>query len=706
MLNRLCHLLVLTKEGKVEEASDNLLLSLLVLVPHLEVRGPSDAAAAVRAELKVELPRDLLQRSLDRLASRGRLLRAKSAEPYRVSPSARADVLQRIDAALTLEHEVKDEWLASLGTYSPEMKTKLWATVQAYAAEVFLRHGAETAQLLDASLNDPRGATKTLSSYLEEARRQHCPELSVDEVRQLVEGFFTTHTPRRARYVAQMLDAAFTVYALAVDKATTDYLQSSLSPVAVFLDTNFIFGLLEIHSNPLLELCPQIVATLRDNHFPIKQYYHPETLRELRRTIDAIGSDLQARKWQQSMSRLAARSEGVSGLERRFHELNGKAPTDPGLFMSQYDDLPGLLAEFGAEPWPTPLNGADDVYARGEQVADYKEYLHTRKPPREKPYEAINHDIAVLRTVEELRETRRSGGTLDAGAVFLTADLTFSRYVRERFRAKRESSPVILPNQFLQLLRPFIPSTEQFDRQFVEAFALPQFRAIGVDYSSTTSSVLQFLNTVRDMNEQTAARLLANRLLMESLRGVDRNSSKFEKLIETALMRDNATLLEEREAARLETREAKDLAAALDRDKKAAVLRVAYEQDQREREASALLKQIDEHRTDLETERRANALRIDQLEQERSDRERRIARLRVAVAVMAALVGVVLIWCLPALLDWQWLLRHPHKLGIMVIASLSWAALSWWSLDWRRNWVGFATAAVALLVGAAAIIDR
>jgi hypothetical protein len=503
-----------------------------------------------------------------------------------------------------------------------------------------------------------------------------------------------------------MLDAAFTVYALAVDKATTDYLQSSLSPVAVFLDTNFIFGLLEIHSNPLLELCPQIVATLRDNHLPIRLYYHPETLRELRRTIDAIGSDLQARKWQQSMSRLAARSDGVSGLERRYHELNGKVPTDPGLFMSKYDDLPGLLAEFGAEPWVEATTSADAVYGKGEQVADYKEYLLTRKPPREKPYEALNHDIVVLRTVEELRETRRSGGTLDAGAVFLTADLTFSRYVRDRFRAKRESSPVILPNQFLQLVRPFIPSTEQFDRQFVEAFALPQFRAIGVDYSSTTSSVLQFLNTIREMSEQTAARVLANRLLMESLRGVERNSARFEKLIENALVRDNATLLEEREAARNEARETKALAEALDRDKKAALLRVAHEQDEHERDASELRKVIDEHRAELELERRTNAQRIDQLEQERAARERRIARLRLTLTIIAAIVGIVMIWYVPGMIGWQWLLRHPHKLGIMVIASLCWAALLWWSLDWRRGLAGFTAAVTALLVGGAAIIDR
>ena len=187
-----------------------------------------------------------VQRSIDGHLAAGRLLGDRSSGRLTLAPAMRAEVESRIDAGRELEDTVRAEWAASLAAagYGTEEIEAFWECLRGYMARAFRQHGALAVQLLDPNVPTAVADVASLGSYLDESIHETCPSFDLDVVRREVVAFFGTMTPARSRYVAQLLDGTFTFFALTVNEATAAYLRDSLSALKLFLDTNFIFGLL------------------------------------------------------------------------------------------------------------------------------------------------------------------------------------------------------------------------------------------------------------------------------------------------------------------------------------------------------------------------------------------------------------------------------------------------------------------------------
>ena len=104
---------------------------------------------------------------------------------------------------------------------------------------------------------------------------------------------------------------------------------------------------------------------------------------------------------------------------------------------------------------------------------------------------------------------------------------------------------VVLPDHFMQVLRPFVPSDSDFDRSFAATFALPEFRAMESKLSEAQQQLFSYLTSYEFIPEETAASLLTNGLLMERLHKVE-NDEELQKDVESAMVYENAALLEEK----------------------------------------------------------------------------------------------------------------------------------------------------------------
>ena len=712
VVNRVCHLLVLSREGKVQDAVASLVLAVLAADPSLTCRTPAGFAEAIDVYFSVRINEDLLGNAIQVHFDAGRLVVGNAAGDYALSPHTKAEVEVRIAEAAALEGRVRDEWLESVrdecGITDAEQLRELWRALRAYLAKAFLRHGAETAVLLDARIAgvDPVGGS--LSAFQDEVIKSYCPDIPPEKAKTALVRFFSTTSPQRTGYLAQLLDGTFTVFALSVDEATARYLRSNLRPLKLFLDTNFIFGLLDLHTNPFAEASRELVHLLRESNFPFKLYYHAATLREIENTLESIGERLKAQRWRQVMSRAVVRSGVLTGVERRFHEKNAVQPIDAELFMARFKDVQGLLKQHGALVW-RPIEKLDPRTDEEKwlQIADYKEFLEKRRPDRPKPYEAMNHDVTVWRDVERLRSKGTS--ILEAGALFLSADYSLYQWVWRRRRSKADIGSVVLPSQFLQLLRPFVASTDDLDRRFVEVFAVPEMRAYPVDYAATVNEVLKVINTVSDMSEDAALRLLTDTILLDELKGV-KDSGKVGAAIELAVARQNQELLEEKEAALREAQEVQSqkeqLALQLtDRDRQVQELRAGHQ---------AVMGQLEGAEKQVVEVTESSSTRIAELEQrikegqtEKRDLEQRTRTLRVTVGVAVWALGVILIALLPtSVIHWGWLDSHPNRLGLIALSGVIWSGICWAIFDHDHRWVGPAVAIISGLVGLAALLGH
>jgi len=347
-----------------------------------------------------------------------------------------------------------------------------------------------------------------------------------------------------------------------------------------------------------------------------------------------------------------------------------------------------------------------DTYQKGLRIAEYDDFIKQRRRP--KPYEALDHDIVVWTDVEALRT--KSSPVLQAGALLVTTDYYFYRFAWLRLRARSEVGAVVLPSQLIQLLRPFIASTDDFDRRFVETFALPEMRALPVDYSPVTGTVLGYLNALADMNEKSALKILTNKMLFDELRGVDLHSAKFRETIDNAIARENVVLLEERDAAVRRADESERL-----RDDALSGQRVALEAAERaERESSTATTAAEQRARQAELQADSARQRAQQLEEE-------VRRARAAQAALGAsktrlwwamwcvvfIVGAGVILLLPSqVIHWQWLDKHPNRLGLYGGALVAWAGICWGFADEHHRWVGAAGLVIAIVAATVALLGK
>ena len=691
---QLCHVVPLNKTGKVREVVDSLVLTCFGVDSSLPLGSAVSVAQALDVYFGVEISVVEVQRSIDRHLAASRLLPSPARGRLMLAPATKAEVEKRIEEGNQLEGNVKDEWVAELqaaGLASDEIE-RLWACLRTYMAKAFCQHGVLTVQMLDPGMPTSDSDQVSLRALLEASIAETCSGLDSVVVRQAVSSFFETSSAIRSRYVAQMLDATFTFFALKADDATVAYLRDGLSPLKLFLDTNFIFGLLDLHENPTREVSKELITLIKAQGFPFTLHFHERTLKELRDTIDNMASRLRDRQWSPSLSQAACTLPQLSGLELAYHRLNAKSPVNVGVFLSKFDHLEDLLGDFGVALYRDPAREVNDAEAKGLLVAEYQAYAKEHRPLRPKTYGSADHDMGVLLTLDRLRQKGKS--PLDVGALFLSVDFLLWEFDRSQLRGRHEVGRVILPAHLMQLLRPFANASQDFDQRFVEAFAIPEFRSAHDDYRETTSLVLSYLTSFKDVPEPTAVRILTDELLLGGLRGLEEGSAEFAELMERALEADHLQLSEENLAlkAQLDELRTSHEVAIADAEQRVArqtevVERTVAAADAREiaaREAEralaekAILEVREAERIErerLEAEVGGLASQVAEQSAKSSTRRRRNRYFTVCFSWLAICLFSMVI---PHLVHWHWLLNHDHRVGIylsffVALGSAAWA---------------------------------
>jgi hypothetical protein len=273
------------------------------------------------------------------------------------------------------------------------------------------------------------------------------------------------------------------------------------------------------------------------------------------------------------------------------------------------------------------------------------------------------------------------------------------RFDSESSRAANGQPTVVLPNVLWQLLRPFIPANQDFDRSFAETFAIPEFRTIGSGASKACSKMLSLLAAFRDISEETAARLLSNAILIDRLRATD-NDEQFREQVESAIASENQLLLEERAAMEKQIAdlrvEKERIEQELARQKQEAVTAVseARELSQqaqelavlkdaaelRAKDASGKLSEVAAGRCSAED----GAKHESKLRHETERSSLRMAK--IAGITVACLASVVFELVIHYVLRWDWLLRHHNSYGLQgcICLTVSFAIVGLWVHPWRR----------------------
>lgn len=684
---QMCSMVAIGQTKSQDETLRELILHTLVLVPEENIFNEHDFGRVLNSLFGFLIADHEIKYTIERLVAEGILIPSDSGS-YILQSNVKAELITKINSSISLENKVRDGWMDELEIKYPILSfPESWSALRNYLAGAFLRHGIQAVALLDSSIELDQIYSQSLTELLRDATKD-CPIELQPDIKNAISGFVATagQFPERSTYIAQLADGAFSYFSLATDPHTADQFRKYLYPLMLFLDTNFLFGILGLTVNPQVAVSNELLRVINQYKFPFKLKRHDKTQNELLTSVQKYENDFIQRHWSKSISRAALTSRFLTGVEIRYHQAFVETGIDVGSFFLPYHHADVLLNDKSIEYY-----ASSDQEQAAERIAtliaDYTDFLKSKK--KDKPYRIIDHDMTVLDVVRKLRSNAKS--TLEAGALFITCD--YSLYAFDWGTSKKHGIMpcTVLPNLFWQILRPFIPSDKNFSQAFAQTFAIPEFRTIGSGASEACSKMINIMSGYQNFPEETASRMLSNDILIEQLRKAESDEA-FQAYIEAAIVNENAQLLGEN-----------------------ILLTKKYEVEQTEKiemadklEKTIKLTQQKDDEIKIERQQRKDAEEAANAEKIKSQKSEEKLNLIFSI-INASFIGLILIIAFEALiylLHWNWLINHANSYGLqagfdLLLLSLSFAAFvrKWRSSIWIPLLISLGGILIQLLGG-------
>jgi hypothetical protein len=660
---QMCNFAAIAKTRNADETLGQLILQSFVVFPKEKFKNAAQLADAIMI-FGLQIPEYQVQVSLNHLITKGRL--QQSADSNLALPNSdRAHLKKRIDEAKALEERVKQAWLENISRRFPSLPPEqAWKGLQSYLARTFRCHGLQTAALLDNSLDIAPAYSESIFSLLNESLKEVFSPALRAPARDAILSFFVDieNNPEQNTYIEQLEDGVFNYFSLMVNPEIAARLQKHLNKLTLFLDTNFIFNILDIdQNNYYLEISKELVFTINKHKLPFRLRYHQETLREMREAIAHRGSELKTQ-------------------ERTYFQRNGATPIDADAFLKRYKHVEVLLQDKNITIHRSQQ--IERLNERAELLEKYRQFLSARG--RSKPHVLIEHDITVLDAVHQMRSKAKS--SLEAEALFITCDYLLYMFDWETSQQQNRLACTALPDSFLQVLQPFVPSTEDFDRSFEETFVIPEFRAIESKSNEARSKMLSYLRAYESLPVDTATQLLSNDLLLEPLRPAE--DEQFHQYLESVLQDQKTTVLLEEKVA-VEKQLERELAEKEALEKRFEQERAELEKEKaradnekaRADKAEQLLHQKEkELAREYMKQERGNGLSLDDINRERQAREEAESRAKeeafaranaerkaeISITITAITVSIILVGLFEFFTNYVLKWSHSHGTGLQL----------------------------------------
>lgn len=346
---KMCNFIAVAKTGNPQATIRGLITICIFEFPDDKINSAEQFQTAIHTLFGLSVPEEQIELALSELITQ-KIITQPGNTNYRLEPSAMEALKQAIDETQSLEDRVKATWFNQLKISHPELSPDDgWKILRAYLQRTFRRHGIQAAALLDPAVQTSAEQEASLTTILRQVVEEHGfldDTLKSNTVNAISEFMAALDNDiDRIKYITQLADAAFNFYTLEIPTELSEYLRQHLHELTLFLDTNFLFGILDLHYNTQVTVSYNLLQAINRYKLPFKLRFHSETKKEMYTTICYYGDILRSRDWSTSLSRAASTSCNLSGIEQKFHERNAKYKIDVEEFLRPYEHFDSFLAE-------------------------------------------------------------------------------------------------------------------------------------------------------------------------------------------------------------------------------------------------------------------------------------------------------------------------------------------------------------------------
>jgi hypothetical protein len=495
-------------------------------------------------EFKLSLSSDKLRAALSALEKQDLLVALQEGQ-YRIPDAQRLVFEQDIAAAEKIEFDAREffcklarELCAGLDANS------VWSAFQTELLTPLIKEvGANAYHLIAGE------SLRVDQNFVDYFLKGFKPEFH-SGLRELVTRFLDPKKDEVRAHVSRMLHARFCVEAGGLPEDVIQKLNATVGKQAkfrVFVDTNFLFSLLELHENPsnaaareLLDL----ISQLKSNP-TVKLFIVPRTIEEAKTSIASAKQRLSGIPAGGNFTQ-AALSARFSGMAEKFlseRQRRGGKLTAEDWFDPYLNDFVAVTRGKGVEFFNESL----DSYAIRQDVVDdilyIQEFEKRFDESKRKSYQKVAHDMILWHFVRDQRPAYIES-PIDTRDWILTVDFRLIGFDEYKQRISASTIPLCLhPTSLIQLLQFWVPRTKEFEEAMLGSLRLPfLFQAFDVEAERTSLRILKGLGRFEGRDD-LSAETITSVILNDGLRARLQSEKAENGEAEIALIRD--ALLEE-----------------------------------------------------------------------------------------------------------------------------------------------------------------
>ena len=464
----------LNKSGWWDSALDNVLLATTWMhgkpVPREQVRD------LVASAFSLEIPTNRAADGIERLMSLKQLIETENGQI--ATTSSVADQMERrLKAAQSNEEAVRAAFFRKVANccapYSPEESWDLF--IERYFLPLIDMLGARTLQFLGENNIGDEHVGMLTDRFVGLFGASHRTNL-----RSAIGSFLDPNDLNVRRYVSEHLDASFLVKASGLTNDAIIGISKfghKRPTFRLFLDTNFLFSLLDLHENPSNESTQMLGQMLRKigNHLSIRLNVIFPTMDEIKRTLRAAQADLVGMRMSATLAD-AALGTKISGIAMRFARANlaSERPISAKDYFQPYlRDLTPILRSNGIEVFnakTVEYNQRQDVVNDVLEMVDNEGLSESEQQRR---YNAAIHDSILWHFVHD-RRPHVFESPIEAVFWVVTNDYRLINFDQKRRRAENSAAGVCIhPAELVQMLRLWEPRSTDMDQALMSGLRLP-----------------------------------------------------------------------------------------------------------------------------------------------------------------------------------------------------------------------------------------
>lgn len=530
----------LSKAGWRDRLIEQVLLSSCVAI------GNSTSIANLRdhilSNFGISISEGSLSRAIYELTRKGVVIKTPDGL-LKITEQTKTSLEKQISEATAVEDQAKNDFKLRLSKYDLLFDVeRQWSHfLEKCLVPLVSELGVKTYSLLSGQVYDI-SATSSYQAYL----NSHAPE-DHSLISKVVLEFLSSDNTNSRSFVVRQLYAHLLARAGELDDGEVQSLASKLAQsvsFTIFLDTNVVFSLLNLHENPANAVVTDLLHLLDTlaSRINVKLYILPITVEETKRTLVAFRDKVAQIKFTKAMGSAVATLDGrLSGIFQKYIQVVSEQPipVSPSEYFTPYiENLVAFLRTRKIELY----NDNIETLITSQPVVDdllQQEYREKEKPEnRQKGYEVLKHDVLLWHYTNKKRDSVVES-PLDAKYWVVTVDNQLLGFDSFKQRSSSNVLPVCIhPNVLVQMLQLWLPKSPELEKALIHSLRsmVPQeFDAEAEEAAIKILKTLSQYENSANINAEVMTSILMNQALRQRLRS-DPDVNEQIRLVESAII--------------------------------------------------------------------------------------------------------------------------------------------------------------------------